>query len=334
MNKITLVVPCYNEEEVLKPFYEEVDRISKIMDKQVFEFLFIDDGSSDSTLSILQEIHTQDNRVRYLSFSRNFGKEAAVYAGLENATGNYVAVLDADLQHPPALLPEMYQAIEEEGYECAAARRTDRNGDSKFRKFFSNLFFKMMKKISKTDMMQGATDYRLMSRKMVKAILSVGEYNRFSKGIFGWVGFSTKWIEYEDVARAAGNTKWSFWKLFSYAMDGIIAFSTAPLILASLMGILFCVISGILILVVVIKTLIWGDPVAGFPTLITVIFLVGGIMLLCIGILGQYLAKVYLEVKNRPIYLIGSTEKDNQRKKVIEVTIGETDHDAETTESL
>lgn len=309
MEKISLVVPCFNEEEVLYTFYQEVDKVTKEMKEQAFELLFVDDGSSDKTLQILEDLSERDNRVRFISFSRNFGKEAGMFAGLQNATGDYIAVLDADLEYPPAILPQMYQAVKD-GYECAAAKRAQRKGVSKLRAFFSNCFFKLMNKISDTNMTQGTTDYRLMSRKMVNAILSVGEYNRFSKGIFDWVGFSTKWIEYEDIARAAGDSKFSFWKLFTYALDGIIAFSSAPLILSSFIGIFFCFISGIMILVFAVKTLIWGDPVAGFPTLICVLFLIGGIMLLCIGVLGQYLAKVYSEVKNRPIYIVAKTEKD------------------------
>ena len=315
MDKITLVGPCYNEQEVLYQFYDEVCRIAAEMSEQTFEFLFVDDGSKDNTLNILKDLHKKDKRVRFISFSRNFGKEAGLYAGLQNATGNYVAVIDADLQHPPAMLPLMYHAITQEGYDCAAARRSTRAGESKIRSSFSRLFYKIMNKITKTDMVDGACDFRMMSRKMVDAVLSLKESNRFSKGIFGWVGFKTKWIPYENIERVAGQTKWSFWSLLLYALDGIIAFSTTPLMISSIMGIIFCFIAFLMIVFIIIKTLIWGDPVAGYPSLVCILFFVSGIQLFCTGILGQYLSKLYIETKNRPIYIIGCTEKDFEGEK-------------------
>lgn len=302
---ISIIVPCYNEEQVLPLFYAEVSKAANRMKEQAdFEFLLIDDGSKDRTLAIAKELHRQDRRVRYFSFSRNFGKEAAMYAGLEKSRGDYVAIMDADMQDPPSLLPELYQAVTEEGFDCAATRRVTRKGEPPVRSFFARMFYRLIHKISKTEIMDGARDYRLMTRQMVDAILSMKEYNRFSKGIFGWVGFSTKWLEYENVERAAGETKWSFWKLLKYSMDGIVAFSTVPLAISSVMGLLFCLVAFILICIIIIKTLIWGDPVAGYPSTMCFIFLIGGIQLFCIGILGQYLSKAYLEIKHRPIYLL------------------------------
>jgi len=314
MDKITLVVPCYNEEEVLPVFYDEVCRVAGEMSGQAFEFLFVDDGSRDKTLPILKELSQKDKRVRFISFSRNFGKEAGLYAGLQNATGDYVAVLDADLQDPPGLLPEMYRSLKGEDYDCAATRRVSREGEPPIRSFFARAFYKLIRKISKTEIVDGARDFRLMSRRMVDAILSMGEYNRFSKGIFGWVGFNTKWIEYKNVERAAGQTKWSFWSLLMYALDGIIAFSTVPLLISSFIGLIFFVIAIVMIVVIIVKTLVFGDPVAGYPSTICIIFLVGGLQLFCIGILGQYLSKLYLESKNRPIYIVRCTEKDFEEK--------------------
>ena len=314
MDKITLVVPCYNEEEVLPKFYDEVCRVAGEMSGQEFEFLFVDDGSRDKTLSILKELRKKDKRVRFLSFSRNFGKEAGLYAGLQNATGDYVAVLDADLQDPPELLQEMYRSLKEENYDCAATRRVSRQGEPPIRSFFARTFYKLIRKISKTEIVDGARDFRLMSRRMVEAVLSMGEYNRFSKGIFGWVGFDTKWIEYKNVERAGGQTKWSFWSLLVYALDGIIAFSTVPLLISSFVGLIFFAIALVMIVVIIVKTLAFGDPVAGYPSTVCIIFLVGGLQLFCIGILGQYLSKLYLESKNRPIYIVRCTEKDFEAK--------------------
>lgn len=315
MNKITLVVPCYNEEEALPLFYQEVNKIIKQFEKVDFEFLFIDDGSKDKTLEILRDLSIKDKRVRYISFSRNFGKEAGLYAGLLNATGDYVAVMDVDLQDPPHLLLEMYDLIVNEGYDCAATRRVTRVGEPPIRSFFASLFYKLINKISKTEFVDGARDFRLMTRQMVDAILTLTEYNRFSKGIFGWVGFKTKWIEYENIKRVAGTTKWSFWKLFIYSIEGIVAFSTIPLSIASIMGILFCLVAFLMIIVIIIKTLIFGDPTSGWPSLVCIIFLVSGVQLFCLGIIGQYLSKTYLETKKRPIYITKETEKTYEKKK-------------------
>ena len=310
MKKITTIVPCYNEQEALPHFYKEITKVAKQMKNIDFEFLFVNDGSRDETLTVLQELAKKDKRVRYISFSRNFGKEAAMYAGFENATGDYVAVMDADLQDPPALLPEMLDAIEKEGYDSVATRRVTRKGEPPIRSFFARMFYKIINKISNADIVDGARDYRLMNRKMVDAIVSLNEYNRFSKGIFGWVGFKTKWLEYENVERVAGETKWNFWKLFLYSLEGIVGFSTMPLQIASLVGILFLFVAFIAIIIVIVKTLAFGDPVSGWPSLACIIFFVSGVQLFCVGIMGQYLSKTYLETKNRPIYIVKETEKD------------------------
>jgi glycosyltransferase involved in cell wall biosynthesis len=301
---LTLVVPSYNEEEAIPLFYEEALRVEKELTDIDIEYLFVDDGSRDETMRVVKELNARDPRVHYVSFSRNFGKEAAIYAGLENAAGDYVAILDADLQDPPSLLPEMLEAVEKEGYDCVGSRRVTRKGEPPIRSFFARCFYKLMGKISSSEVVDGARDFQLMNRKVVNAILAMGEYNRFSKGIFGWVGFKKKWLEYENVERAAGETKWSFWKLFVYALDGIVAFSTAPLVIASFMGMLFCLIAFIAILFIIIRTVIFGDPTSGWPSMVCIIMLVSGIQLLCIGILGQYLAKTYLETKKRPLYLV------------------------------
>lgn len=313
MSEITVLVPCYNEQESLPYFYPEICKVAGRMKAAYgvdFSFIFVDDGSKDGTLGVLKELAAGDERVRYLSFSRNFGKEAAIFAGLQHATGDYVAMMDADLQDPPQMLEEMYRGITEEGYDCVGTRRVTRKGEPKVRSFFARLFYKLINKISDTEIVDGARDFRLMTRQMVDAILSMSEYNRFSKGIFSWVGFSTKWLEYENVERVAGETKWSFWKLLLYSIDGITAFSTAPLAIASLMGVLFCFLAAILIVVVIVKTLVWGDPVAGYPSMMCFIFLIGGIQLLCLGILGQYLFKTYLETKRRPVYIL---KEDNKK---------------------
>ncbi|MCB5941906.1 glycosyltransferase family 2 protein [bacterium 210820-DFI.6.52] len=313
MSEITVLVPCYNEQESLPYFYPEICKVAGRMKAAYgvnFSFIFVDDGSKDGTLGVLKELAAGDERVRYLSFSRNFGKEAAIFAGLQHATGDYVAMMDADLQDPPQMLEEMYRGIAEEGYDCVGTRRVTRKGEPKVRSFFARLFYKLINKISDTEIVDGARDFRLMTRQMVDAILSMSEYNRFSKGIFSWVGFSTKWLEYENVERVAGETKWSFWKLLLYSIDGITAFSTAPLAIASLMGVLFCLLAAILIVVVIVKTLVWGDPVAGYPSMMCFIFLIGGIQLLCLGILGQYLSKTYLETKRRPVYIL---KEDNKK---------------------
>lgn len=279
-----------------------------------FEFIFVDDGSKDKTLEILREAALQDERVRYIAFSRNFGKEAAMYAGLQRCTGDYAAVMDADMQDPPTLLPEMYETLQSGEYDSVATRRVDRKGEPPVRSFFARCFYKIINKISDADIVDGARDFRLMKRKMVDAILAMGEYNRFSKGIFGWVGFRTKWLPYENVERVAGETKWSFWKLFKYSLQGIIAFSTAPLGIASVMGMILCLIALVMVVVIVVKTLLLGDPVSGWPSLACMIMFMGGIQLLCMGVLGQYLAKTYLETKHRPIYIIAETNEDSNEK--------------------
>lgn len=310
---ISIVVPCYNEQEVLPLFYDEIIKVTDGMKSKYpqleFEFLFINDGSRDNTLTLLRELSERDRRVRYVSFSRNFGKEAGLIAGLENSRGDYVVTLDADLQHPPSLIPQMYEYVRSGEYDCAGTRRVSRKGEPKLLSFFSRLFYKIINKISQTEIVDGAQDYRFMTRQMVDAIINMPEYNRFSKGIFSWVGFNTKYIEVENVERAAGRTTWSFTKLFLYSLEGIFAFSTAPLALASFLGVLFCLAAFIMIIVVIIKTLVWGDPVAGFPTLICTIMFIGGLQLLCIGILGQYLSKTYLETKGRPKYIVKETEE-------------------------
>lgn len=307
MELISIVVPCYNEEKALPYFFAAMTEVTEGLNKKYeldFEFIFVDDGSSDNTLEYLKKLKCDNERVRYISFSRNFGKEAALYAGLERAKGNYIAVMDADLQDPPELLGEMYEAIKNEGFDCAAARRTTRRGEPPIRSFFAKMFYKVIRKISNADITDGARDYRLMKRCVADAILSMKEYNRFSKGIFGWVGFKTKWIEYENTERVAGNTKWSFYKLLLYSIDGILAFSTIPLSLAALFGILFCLVAFVMILVIIAKTLIWGDPVAGYPSTICILFLIAGVQMFSIGVLGQYIAKMYMEIKNRPKYIV------------------------------
>lgn len=303
MKLISVVVPCYNEEEVLPLFYQEITRVAGEMPDYAFEFLLVDDGSKDGTMKVVKGLAAQDERVKYVSFSRNFGKEAAMYAGFSHAKGDYVTLMDADLQDPPALLPEMVKAIEEEGYDSVATRRVTRKGEPPIRSFFARRFYALMRRISKTEIVDGARDYRLMTRQFVNSLLELGEYNRFSKGLYGWVGYKTKWLEYENIERAAGETKWSFWKLLLYSIEGIVAFSEAPLAIAAVSGLLFCFIAFLFIVFIVVRTLLFGDPVAGWPSLICVILMIGGIQLFCIGILGKYLSKTYLEVKNRPIYI-------------------------------
>ena len=310
MNTISIVVPCYNEEKALPFFYKEIYKIAAQMQGFQFELIFVDDGSKDRTLEICKELKLLDERVHYLSFSRNFGKEAALYAGLKAATGNYIAVMDADLQDPPELLKDMLSILQnDEQIDCVATRRTTRRGEPPIRSFFAKNFYKLINKISKAEIMDGARDFRMMTRQVVDTVLSMEEYNRFSKGIFGWIGFRTKWLDYVNVERVAGETKWSFWKLFLYAIDGIIAFSTMPLVIASLSGILFCITAILMAVYFAVKTVLYGDPVAGFPTLICLILLIGGVQLFCIGILGQYLSKTYLEAKKRPIYIVKETDR-------------------------
>ena len=307
---ISIIVPCYNEQAAIPFFYKEIDRISQVMKEETdFELLFVDDGSKDGTMAVLRELAANDKRVRYVSFSRNFGKEAAMYAGLENARGDLVAILDADLQDPPSLLPEMYASIKNDGYDSVATRRSTRKGEPKLRSFFARVFYKLMNRISKTELVEGARDFRLMTRQMVDSVLSVCEYNRFTKGIFTWVGYKTRWIEYENVERIAGETKWSFWKLFKYSLECIMAFSTVPLALSSFFGILFSLIAVIGIVFVIVRQAVWGGSAYGWASTVCIILFVAGIQLFCIVILGQYLAKTYLETKKRPIYIAKETEK-------------------------
>ena len=305
MKLLSVIVPCYNEEENVPYFYEEfIKNESFLKEKEIeWELLYVDDGSKDKTAAEVKKLHEKDERVHLFSFSRNFGKEAAMYAGLEKSKGDYVVIMDVDLQDPPSILPEMFSYIEQ-GYDSVATRRVSRKGEPPIRSFFARMFYRMMKKISKTEMMDGARDYRLMTRQMVDAILEMKEYNRFTKGIFGWVGFNTKWIEFENVERVKGETKWNFWKLLLYSIEGITAFSTAPLSFAAVMGVLFCILAFILIVFIVVRTLVFGDPVSGWPSLVCIISLISGVQLFCLGIVGQYLAKTYMEVKRRPIYLL------------------------------
>ena len=311
MKKISLVVPCYNEEETVNLFYDEIQKIKSDFKGVSFEMIFVNDGSSDKTLEILRKLSSKDD-VRYISFSRNFGKEAAMYSGLEAATGDYVAIMDADLQDPPALLHEMYEILESGEYDSVATRRVSRKGEPIIRSFFARLYYKIINKISKTEIVDGARDFRLMTRQMVNSVLSLKEYNRFSKGIFSWVGYRTKWLEYENTPRVAGETKWSFWKLFLYSLDSIVAFSTVPLSIASVMGILFCFVAFLIIIFIIVRTIMFGDPTSGWPSMVCIMFFIGGVQLLCVGIMGQYLSKAYLEVKRRPIYIISETEKDKK----------------------
>ena len=306
MQLLSIIVPCYNEEENIVDFYDELMKTEEFFkSKDVeFEILYVNDGSKDGTVSEVKKLHERDGRVHLINFSRNFGKEAAVYAGLQKSKGDFVVMLDCDLQDPPALLPEMYGYIVNEGYDSVATRRVTRKGEPPIRSFFARRFYSLINKMSRTDIVDGARDYRLMTRQFVDAILSMEEYNRFSKGIFGWVGFTTKWLEYENIERKKGETKWSFWKLFVYALDGITAFSTVPLAVASVLGVVFCVLAVILIIVTIIRKIAFGDPTSGWPSLVCIISLVSGVQLFCLGIVGQYLSKTYLEVKRRPIYIV------------------------------
>lgn len=305
MKLLSAIVPCYNEQENIADFYQEfIKNEAFFREKETdLELLFIDDGSKDATAEEVKKLARQDKRVHLISFSRNFGKEAAIYAGLKKAKGDYVVFLDADLQDPPSILPEMYGYLEQ-GYDSVATRRVTRKGEPPVRSFFARMFYRLMRKISRTEIMDGARDYRLMTRQMTDAILSMQEYNRFTKGIFGWVGFKTKWIEYENVERARGETKWNFWKLFLYSLDGICAFSTAPLMLASVVGVFFCVVAFLMIVFIIVRKLMFGDPVSGWPSLVCIILMTSGVQFFCTGIVGQYLAKTYMEVKRRPIYLV------------------------------
>ena len=300
------VIPCYNEEENVKDVYDEImknEEYFKAHDIET-EILYVDDGSKDGTVAEVKKLIEADKRVHLVSFSRNFGKEAGIFAGLENAKGDFVALMDADLQDPPSMLPQMFEEIFKGGYDCVATRRVSRKGEPKIRSLFARMFYRIMRKIAKTDIVDGARDYRLMSRAMVDSIVSMREYTRFSKGIFGWVGFNTKWLEFENIERRKGETKWSFWGLFKYSLEGIMGFSTAPLAMVSVLGLFFTFLAFIAIVFIIIRTLVFGDPTSGWPSMACIIIFMGGIQLFCVGILGQYLSKVYLEVKNRPIYIV------------------------------
>ncbi len=306
MKKISIVVPCYNEENMIDSFFKEISKIKKKFRKEKvrLEIIFVDDGSTDSTLDKIKVISKKGRWVKYISFSRNFGKEAAMYAGLEHSTGDFATIMDADLQDPPELLLEMYDAIVNEGYDSVGVRRVNRKGEPPIRSFFARMFYKLINKMSKVEMVDGARDYRLMKRDVVNAIVSMKEYNRYSKGLFSFVGYKTKWLEYENVERVNGESKWSFWKLFLYAIDGIVAFTTAPLMISTIIGVLFCLVSFIAIVVIIVKTLIWSDPTSGWPSMVCIMFFLSGIQLFCTGIIGLYLSKTYLETKRRPIYIV------------------------------
>lgn len=314
MEKISVIIPCLNEEESLKDFEKEINKIALEMKEVKFEFIYVNDGSTDNTLSILKDMASRDKRVKYISFSRRFGKEAGNYAGLKHATGDYAVIIDADLQHDPKLLKVMYEGIKNEGYDSVAVKRIDRKGESKIRSFFSRMFYKIIKLMSDVEIVDGATDYRMMTKLMYTSVVEISEYNRFTKGLFSWVGFTTKWIEQENIERKHGKTSWSFMDLVFYSFSGMTAFSTKPLLISSIIGVIFCLISFLMIIFIVIKTLIFGDPVAGYPSLVCFIFFIGGIQLFCLGIVGEYLSKMYMETKKRPIYIVKESnthEQDN-----------------------
>lgn len=310
---ISVVVPCYNEQGALPFYYDKMKEVMALLPELSFEIIIVDDGSTDGTLEVAKQLAKSDDRIRYISFSRNFGKEAAMYAGLKNASGKYTAIMDADLQDPPEMLPEMYRVMTEEGYDAVGTRRVTRKGEPPVRSFFARKFYKIMSRISKANMVDGARDYRLMNRKYVDALLSLGEYNRFSKGLFGWVGFKVKWLEFENVNRIAGETKWSFGQLFLYSLDGIVAFSNVPLYMASIAGIGSFIAAIAAMIFIIVRRLVFGDPVAGWASTVVIILFIGGIQLLSIGILGLYLSKLYLEAKNRPIYLLDETNIKDAR---------------------
>lgn len=310
---ISIVVPCYNEEESIPLFYQEMERI-QFAEPIKKEYIFVNDGSRDETLQVLRSLAQKDDQVRYISFSRNFGKEAALYAGLQTAKGEYITVMDADLQDPPELLPEMLKMIQEEKFDCIGTRRADRKGEPPIRSFFAKKFYQLINRISDTEMVDGARDFRLMTRQMVDAILELTEYNRFSKGLFSWVGFDTKYISFENRERVAGETSWSFWSLFKYSIDGIVNFSDAPLNIASFVGAASCVGSIIAMIFIVVRALLFGDPTTGWPSMVSIFLFVGGLQLLCLGIIGKYIGKIFMETKNRPIYIVKETEKTKIRE--------------------
>lgn len=308
---ISLIIPCYNEEEVLPLFYEEISRVINLLNKYAFELIFVNDGSRDQTLSVIKSFSSSSFQIRYLSFSRNFGKEAAIYAGLKASRGEYVSLMDADLQDPPEMLIEMTNIIENEPYDCVGVRRVTRKGEPPIRSFFARKFYKMMNKYTQTEIVDGARDFRLMTRKMVNAVLEVEEYHRFSKGIFSWVGFKTKWLEYKNVKRAKGQTKWSFWKLFKYSLEGIISFTTIPLSIMTVLGFIFTIVAFLFIVFIVVRKLVWsGTSVEGWSSTISIMLMLSGIILLALGVQGQYIAKIHLEVKKRPIYILSESSDE------------------------
>ena len=309
---ISIVVPCFNEEEALPLFYDELHKVLGTMDVE-YEVLLINDGSKDDTLAVMRSLAEKDKGIRYLSFSRNFGKEAAMYAGFVNAKGDYVCTMDADMQDPPSLLPQMLEILRKGEYDSVATRRVDRKGESKIRSFFARMFYRIINRISDAEIVDGARDFRLMNRKMVDAIVSMSEYNRFSKGIFGWIGFRTYWLAFENVERVAGKTSWSFWGLTKYAIDGIINFSDVPLNIATWFGIAMSFVAFIMLIFVIVRKLIYGDPVAGWASTMSVIIFIGGIQLLCLGIMGQYIGKTYMETKKRAIYIIAETNDEEMK---------------------
>ncbi|MBE6492504.1 MAG: glycosyltransferase family 2 protein [Methanobrevibacter sp.] len=301
MNLLSIVVPCFNEDESVEIFLEEIQKTLKDYN---FEVIYVNDGSSDNTLKYIKELASKNSNVKYMSFSRNFGKESAIFAGLKYASGDYICLMDADLQHPPKLIPEMLEAVLDEGYDVAAARRVSRKGEPKIKSFFSHRFYKVFNRISNIDMVEGATDYRIMTRQVVDSVLKLQEYNRFSKGLFQWVGFDTKWIEYENIERIAGESTWSFWGLIKYSIEGLVAFTTLPLSISTFLGTVFSIIAFIYMLFIIIRYLIYSEAVPGYPTLICSLLLLGGIQLLSIGVLGKYLEKTYFEAKSRPIFIV------------------------------
>ena len=307
MDRISVIIPCYNEQEAIPIFYEAIQKAARDLPQAELELLFVNDGSKDNSLAEMKRLAERDPRVKYVSFSRNFGKEAAMYAGLSYASGDYTAIMDVDLQDPPDLLPQMYEMITAEDYDCIATRRVTRKGEPPIRSFFARCFYRLVHKLSKTDIVDGARDYRLMTRQFVDELLKLGEYNRFSKGLFGWVGFRTKWLEYENVERSAGETKWSFWKLLIYSIEGIVGFTTAPLVMAAFLGVFFCIVAFLAICFIIVRTILYGDPVSGWPSMTCIIVFLGGIQLFCMGILGEYLAKTYMETKKRPIFICKET---------------------------
>ena len=310
---LSIIVPCFNEQESLPLFYEKITQVLAGVEEE-YELLFVNDGSRDGTLDVLRSLAEGDPRVTYLSFSRNFGKEAAMYAGFCNANGDYVAVMDADLQDPPELLPEMLRLLQSGDYDSVATRRADREGEPPIRSFFARMFYKIINRISDADIVDGARDYRLMKRDMVDAIVEMGEYNRFSKGIFGWLGFRTYWLSFQNVERVAGETKWSFWKLFKYSIDGIVNFSQVPLSIASMGGLMLTLLAFLMIVFIIVRKLIFGDPVAGWPSMACIVVFIGGLELFCMGIMGQYIAKTYLETKHRPHYIVAESNRDDVKK--------------------